>query len=549
MHTVGRHVNTFTEIAYNSAYCYFKVMAVQKNNKAQSNYLEFFEFEKLISGLCSSFVDVDCGKVDDQIEDALKKIVKALDIERSTLGQYSEEKNQIVITHSWASEGIEKVPLFIIGDELYPWATNKILNKEIVIISKADDFPEEANIDKDSFKNIGHKSGVAIPLSIANLPLGLLTFLTYTKERDWPGELIYGLKIIGEVFSNALLRKKTDEKLKRAFDEINKLKEQLKEENIYLREEIKLDHNYADIIGNGAALKYALHRVEQVAQTDTTVLIEGETGTGKELIARAIHNKSKRKDRSLIKVNCAAMSLNLIESELFGHEKGAFTGAVAMRIGRFELADKGTIFLDEIGELSLEIQVKLLRVLQEGEFERLGSSKTIKVDVRVITATNRILKEEVQDGKFREDLFYRLSVFTISVPSLNERREDIPLLAEFLVKKFNKKLGKKITKISRQTLNTLQNYSWPGNIRELENVIERAMVVADGSALVIKPSDFSITKTKVILLEDIEREHIIKVLEIANWRVRGENGAAEILGLKPTTLDSKIRKLNTDRKR
>jgi len=202
-----------------------------------------------------------------------------------------------------------------------------------------------------------------------------------------------------------------------------------------------------------------------------------------------------------------------------------------------------------IGELSPDIQAKLLRVLQEGEFERLGSSKTIKVDVRVITATNRILKEEVQDGNFREDLFYRLSVFTISVPSLNERREDIPLLAEFLVKKINKKLGKKITKISKHTLNTLQNYSWPGNVRELENVIERAMVVAEESGLVIKPSDFSITKNKAILLEDIEREHIAKVLEMANWRVRGKNGAAEILGLKPTTLDSKIRKLNIDRQR
>ncbi|MFC2094767.1 sigma 54-interacting transcriptional regulator, partial [Bacteroidota bacterium] len=498
----------------------------------------------LISELCSSFVDVDCSKVDDQIEGALKKIVKALDIERSTLGQYSEERNEIVITHSWASEGIEKIPLFIITGVLYPWATNKILNKEIVIISKADDFPDEANIDKESFKNLGHKSGVAIPLSIAKLPLGLITFSTYTSERDWPEELIHGLKLIGEVFSNAILRKQTDEKLKKAFDEIHKLKEQLKEENIYLREEIKLDHNYADIIGNSAALKYALHRVEQVAETDTTVLIEGETGTGKELIARAIHNKSKRKDRALIKVNCAAMPLNLIESELFGHEKGAFTGAVEKRIGRFELADKGTIFLDEIGELSLDIQVKLLRVLQEGEFERLGSSKTIKVDVRVITATNRILKEEVQDGKFREDLFYRLSVFIISVPSLNERREDIPLLTEFLVKKFNK-----ITKISKQTLNTLQNCSWSGNIRELENVIERAMVIADGSTLVIKPSDFSITKTKATLLEDVEREHIIKVLENSNWRVRGKNGAAEILGLKPTTLDSKIQKLNIDRRR
>ena len=522
-------------------------MAVQKNNITQSNYLEFFQFEKLISELCSSFVDVDCSKVDDRIEGALKKIVDDLNIERSTLGQYSEEKNQMVITHSWASEGIEKVPLFIIGGESYPWATNKILNKEIVIISKSEDIPEEAKIDKESFKNIGHKSTVVIPLSIANLPLGLITFSTYTRERDWPEELINGLKLIGEVFSNAIHRKQTDEKLKKAFDEINTLKEQLKEENLYLKEEIKLDHNYADIVGNSAAIKYALHRVEQVAATDTTVLIEGETGTGKELIARAIHNKSKRKDRALIKVNCAAMPINLIESELFGHEKGAFTGAVAQRIGRFELADKGTIFLDEIGELSLDIQVKLLRVLQEGEFERIGSSKAIKVDVRVITATNRILKEQVQDDNFREDLFYRLSVFNISVPSLNERREDIPLLAEFLVNKFNKKLGKKITKISKQTLNTLQMYSWPGNIRELENVIERAMVIADGSSLVIKPSDFSITKTKTTLLKDVEREHIIKVLDMANWRVRGKNGAAEILGLKPTTLDSKMQKLNIER--
>ena len=290
-------------------------MSVQKNNKTQSNYLEFFQFEKLISELCSSFVDVDCSKVDDQIEGALKKIVKALDIERSTLGQYSEEKNQIIITHSWASEGIEKVPLFIITDESYPWATNKILNKENVIISKADDFPDEANIDKESFKKIGHKSGVAIPLSIANLPLGLITFITCTRERDWPEEIINGLKLIGEVFSNAILRKQNDEKLKKAFDEINKLKEQLKEENLYLREEIKLDHNYADIIGSGAALKYALHRVEQVASTDTTVLIEGETGTGKELIARAIHYNSPRNRQPIITVNCPSVPENLLESE------------------------------------------------------------------------------------------------------------------------------------------------------------------------------------------------------------------------------------------
>jgi len=524
-------------------------MAVQINNKVQSNYLEFFQFEKLITELCSSFVNVDCSKVDDQIEGALKKIVEALDIERSTLGQYSEDKDQMIITHSWASDGIEKIPLFIITGESYPWATKKILNNQIVIITNVEDFPEEANIDKESFNKIGHKSGVAIPLSIANLPLGLVTFFTYTRERDWPEEIINGLKLIGEVFSNAIHRKQTDEKLKNAFDEINKLKEQLKEENLYLREEINLEHNYADIIGNGAAIKYALHRVEQVAPTDTTVLLEGETGTGKELIARAIHNKSKRKNRALIKVNCAAMPSNLIESELFGHEKGAFTGAIIQRIGRFELADKGTIFLDEIGELSLDIQAKLLRVLQEGEFERLGSSITIKVDVRVIAATNRILLEEVENGNFREDLYYRLSVFTVSVPSLNERREDIPLLVEFLVKKFNKKLGKNITKISKQTLNTLQNYSWPGNVRELENVIERTMIVADESTLIIKPSDFSITKTKTTFLADVERGHIIKVLEMANWRVRGKNGAAEILGLKPTTLDSKIRKLNIDRRK
>ncbi|MCB2215192.1 sigma-54 interaction domain-containing protein [Desulfofustis glycolicus] len=333
----------------------------------------------------------------------------------------------------------------------------------------------------------------------------------------------------------------------RALGEIKMLKAQLEAETIYLREEIKLEYNHEKIVGHSDGLKYVLYKVEQIASSDTTVLVLGETGTGKELVARAIHDLSLRKSRPLIKVNCAALPANLIESELFGHEKGAFTGAQTKHLGRFEVADGATLFLDEIGELPIELQAKLLRVVQDGEFERLGGSHTKKVDVRIIAATNRDLEEEVRKGGFREDLWYRLNIFPITMPPLRERLDDIPLLVEYYVEKIAKRMGKNITHIPTSVMGELQSYRWPGNIRELENVLERAVINSSGSKLHLadqlrKPPKYLSTGTGT--LEAVERNHILRVLEQTNWKVSGKNSAAEILGLDRSTLRARMIKLN-----
>jgi transcriptional regulator with GAF, ATPase, and Fis domain len=331
------------------------------------------------------------------------------------------------------------------------------------------------------------------------------------------------------------------------------LRDRLAAENVYLQEEISVEHNFDEIVGSSPAIRKVLKAIEQVAVTDSTVLLLGETGTGKELMARAIHKLSGRKDRVFVTLNCAAIPPNLVESELFGHEKGAFTGALARRIGRFELADGATVFLDEVGDLPLDLQPKLLRVLQEGEFERLGSPRTIKADVRVIAATNRDLEEAVEEGTFRADLFYRLNVFPIRLPALRERPEDISLLVKFFAQKHGAKLGKRIERISPATLATLQTYPWPGNVRELENVIERAVILSQGPDLDLgdwlpKPASTNDPGEGVVpTMEELERRHVLQVLERTGWRVSGEKGAAKLLGLKPTTLESRMKKLNIAR--
>ncbi|RIK72089.1 Fis family transcriptional regulator [candidate division KSB1 bacterium] len=343
-------------------------------------------------------------------------------------------------------------------------------------------------------------------------------------------------------------RKQSEASLQQAFTEIAQLQEQLQAENIYLKEEIKLEHNYEEIIGESEALKYVLHKVEQVASGDTTVLLLGETGVGKELFARAIHSLSPYRERPLVKVNCAALPSHLIESELFGHEKGAFTGAVEKQIGRFELAEGATIFLDEIGELPLELQPKLLRVLQDGEFERLGNPKTLKVKTRVIAATNRDLDEEIRLGRFRKDLFYRLNVYPITVPALRERRQDIPLFVQAFVQRFNKKLGKALDTVPQKTMQALLQYEWPGNVRELQNVIERAVVTATDATLRIElPMPSGAKNAGAKTLEEVEREHILKTLEATQWKVEGVEGTAARLGLNPSTLRSRMNKLGIRR--
>ena len=415
----------------------------------------------------------------------------------------------------------------------------------------------------------GVRSICVAPLIVAGKSIGTLNLASNRADEysNGDGELLQ------EVANQVAL---AVENMK-AYEEIRALQAKLEKENVYLREEIRSEHNFREIVGSSSALREVLEKAERVAPLDSTVLIYGETGTGKELIARAIHDCSNRKNRALVKLNCSAISAGLVESELFGHMRGAFTGAVERHIGRFELADGGTLFLDEVSELSPETQVKLLRVLQEGEFEPVGSNKTIQVNVRIIAATNRNLEESVVAGRFRSDLFYRLNVFPLELPPLRDRRSDIPELATFFLERFTIKFGRKIEAPPKETMDLLMDYSWPGNIRELQNIIERAVVLATGPVLSVDPAFFPRTppagvprhtspvapatdplvaetaersaETSFPSLEQMERNHILAALKRSAGVIDGPRGAARILNLHPNTLRSRMSKLGIDRRR
>jgi transcriptional regulator with GAF, ATPase, and Fis domain len=358
------------------------------------------------------------------------------------------------------------------------------------------------------------------------------------------------MQVIASVFRSVLARAQSEEALRHAFSEVERLRDQLHAENVYLRCEVAERFGSGLVTGDSPAIRGVLDQVRQVAATDSTVLFLGETGTGKEVLATHLHESSARRAHSMVRVNCSAMPTSLIESELFGREKGAFTGALTRQIGRFELANHSTIFLDEIGELPAEVQVKLLRVIEERQIERLGNPRAIHVDVRIIAATHRNLQQRIADGTFREDLFYRLNVFPIEVPPLRERVEDIPFLVWRFVEVFSKTFGKRIDIIPRDNMQALQRYTWPGNIRELRNVVERAMILATGPRLTIAlpvPTATPSAARRSLKLIDVEREHIRGVLESVSWRIRGSGGAADRLGLKPTTLETRLAKLGLAR--
>jgi formate hydrogenlyase transcriptional activator len=643
---------------------------------------ERLRFERLLSDFSARFVKISPEQVDGEIARALKMILDFFQVDRCFLIRTLQERTAWQVTHAaYAEDQLPPVPVgAVLSRAIHPWAYEMLIDKKqvLAITNTAVVGPPEAEVDRQTWIEWGTRSTLLIPIHTAELDDYVISINSVRNERGWPEEFIPRVRLLGEIFVNAMERRNAEQALRESearldlaaasaeariweldldneviwttdkgrefyglapgeeltvtgfrsrvhpddrerlresvekarsgedfnieyriedapgnfrwiasrgrlsvdgsgkkhrimgvsiditerkakeallweqFEEIERLKLQLEKENIVLREELKREMGFEKIIGSSETLKYVFFRVGQVAPTEATVLILGETGTGKGMVANAIHSLSVRKDRPMITVNCAALPANLIESELFGREKGAFTGAHTRQPGRFEVADGGTIFLDEIGELPVELQSKLLRVLQDGEFERLGSAKTVKVNVRVITSTSRDLKEEIRAGRFREDLFYRLNVFPVSIPPLRERADDIPELVRFFVDKYSRKIGRQIDSIPKAAMKALEEYHWPGNVRELEHVIERAVITTSGPVLQLadrlEPVRLAGTADPFQKeLAAMEREHILRVLSDTGWRIEGQKGAAMILNLNPNTLRSRMKKLGIKR--
>ena len=657
------------------------VREINERERIAKELEERLRFEQLLSEFSARFVNIAPDRLDGEIENALKRLLEFFRVDRCGLLRILPEKSSWRITHVAYSENVPPVPAGMeLPRSINPWGYEQLVEKrKVVCFSRPEDTPAEADIDRKTWNEWNIRSNLTIPILTGEFISHLISINSVKNERFWPEEFVQRLRLLGEIFVNALERrnaelalseseerlslatasadmgiwvmnvdtgivwvtdklremfcfapaealgfgrfievihpddrdrvrdlvqqslkkrellqveyrivlpdgsirwivargrssfgatgmperlmgvsiditerKEMDARLREHLEEIEQLKLQLEKENIVLREELQGEQGFEKFIGKSDALNYVLFRLGQVAPTDATVLILGETGTGKGMVASAIHGLSSRKDRPMITVNCAALPANLIESELFGREKGAFTGAHARQAGRFEVADGGTLFLDEIGELPLELQSKLLRVLQDGEFERLGSAKTVKVDVRVIASTSRDLSDEVRAGRFREDLYYRLNVFPVSIPPLRKRADDIPQLVRFFVDRYSRKMGRQIETVPKAAMKALEEYPWPGNVRELEHVIERAVITTEGPVLQLVDRLKSVRGTDEAgsSLKDLaamEREHILRVLQETGWKIEGPKGAAAILKLHPSTLRFRIKKLGIKR--
>lgn len=514
-----------------------------ERNRIRQQVEERLRFESLVTDLSAGFMAMQPEEIDDPIRESLRSIAEFFDVDRCTIGIFSENGTRLTRTFEYHSAKSESAPEFIIKDQ-WPWYIEQLIRRIPVVIHRIEDLPPEAEKERQYCLLLSVKSLLSIPIVSGGKTLGALTLVSTRVERVWAEEYIQRLRLLGEIIVNVLERAQNQLQLGERLQEIQKLKQQLEVENTFLQGEVQNLSEHKEIVGRSPAIKSVLAQVQQVGGTEATVLIQGETGTGKELLARAIHSISGRNHRPMVTVNCASLPPALIESELFGRERGAYTGALTKMVGRFEMADGSTLFLDEIAEIPLELQSKLLRVLQEGTFERLGSTKTFHTNVRIIAASNRKIEKAVKEGKFRDDLFYRLNVFPILIPPLRERLEDIPLLVWTFVEEFQRKMGKRVDRIPSKEMEALQAYSWPGNIRELRNIIERAIIISNSPKLHIPiasiPSEARPDKDD---LQEIERNHILKVLEKTNWRLMGKGGAAESLGLKRTTLQSKMKKL------
>jgi transcriptional regulator with GAF, ATPase, and Fis domain len=508
---------------------------------------EQLAFERMLGEIATRIASVASDEIDAEIAAAMRRLIDFLGFDRSTLFAYEVEPGHLVGLLSIAVPGVKTVPLG--NPRPLPWYVQQLASGRPVIVPRLpDDLPSEAVAEREHCARTGLRSNLTVPLESRDGVRYCLGIGALHDTRVLPEALVGRLRLVGDLFVLALQRARSDKRLQAAMVEVTALKDRLQAENVYLREAARPRLAADALASRSPAFRTAVDEMRKVAATKATVLLLGETGTGKELLASAIHEISPRAGRPLIKVNCAALPATLIEAELFGREKGAYTGALSRQAGRFELADGGTIFLDEVGDLPLELQPKLLRVLQDGALERVGGAKTMRVDVRVIAATNRDLTQAVRDGKFREDLFYRLNVFPIRLPPLRERVADIPMLVWHFAREFADTMGRPVERIPGETMAALARYRWPGNVRELRNVIERAMILATDPTLQITlPETPDERAPAAATLRDSERRHIEATLAQCGWRIRGESGAAARLGLKPSTLESRMRRLGISR--
>jgi transcriptional regulator with GAF, ATPase, and Fis domain len=502
-----------------------------------------------LGDLAARCATADADAIDDAIVDGLRQVVEGLYVDRAILWRKTADDPIPVASHSWMRDARPSMPELL---ELAAtsFITSSLQGGEAACLTGIDELTGAG--DRDAFLRSSIQSIAFLPVPVTDGGSpghGGLTFTSTRPKPYWAPAILEEMRLVAGIISLALARQASLQALQRAREELHQLRAGATDEREPARPIAKVLRTSRLIVSESATVRQALAQVEQVAPTPSTVLLLGETGAGKEVFAQAIHELSARRQRPMIRVSCAAIPSALIESELFGRERGAYTGALSRQMGRFEAAHQSTLFLDEIGELSAEVQVKLLRVLQDRVIERLGSTQPIKVDVRIIAATNRNIAKAVEDKVFREDLFYRLNVFPISVPPLRERVEDIPGLVWEFVNEFSKSLGKPIDSISKDSMRQLQLYSWPGNVRELRNVIERAVIISSGPRLTVPIPEPTISRApqSSLTLRNLEIEHIRATLESTNWRIRGPLGAAERLGLKPTTLETRMAKLGLTR--